>query len=290
MASNKASRGSLEIELDRRSVRSACSNGGNVHIDLDQLLSHFGSCVPAPCLRPLDPRRDFYADILVASNLNYYTISKIGKLRIEWVESLSLHLDLHERSSKLRLFAFPSFCALLCQQFEKQDTFLSKIVSTSEDILETPSTSVNHSVQYAYSYDFLIEVLCTYRLIFGQDQKSYTMFSSIPSLEVVDPLLKSLCGKSYNKQGFYSTFEVGEAKAQYTASADFPLLGQRLLDLQKYMNERNPSDLRTLWYDRRDVLRFYTFWAVFLVGGISILISTLSLALTAVQVIEVYNK
>jgi uncharacterized membrane protein len=64
------------------------------------------------------------------------------------------------------------------------------------------------------------------------------------------------------------------------------LLGRRLLELQNYMNKQNPSDLRTLWYDRRDVLRFYTFWAVFAVGGVGILLNLATIGLTIVQVVR----
>jgi hypothetical protein len=102
------------------------SIGGSVHIDLDQLLSHFGQFDPPRCRTPPDSRRDLYEDAIIASNVNYWTLSQIGRLRIEWVESLSLHLELHERSSVLRLFAYPSFCALLCEHYQSQETFLSK--------------------------------------------------------------------------------------------------------------------------------------------------------------------
>jgi hypothetical protein len=102
------------------------TRGGTVHIDLDQLFSHFGNFSPPQCLPPANSRRDLYEDSIVASNVNFDTLSKIGQLSIEWVESLSLHLELHERSSKLRLFAYPSFCALLCEHYQTQKTFLSK--------------------------------------------------------------------------------------------------------------------------------------------------------------------
>jgi hypothetical protein len=76
----------------------------------------------------------------------------------------------------------------------------------------------------------------------------------------------------------------------YSASKDFPLLGQRLLELQNYMNAQNPSDFLTLWYDRRDILRLYTFWAVFVVGGLGILLSFASVGLTVVQVRQGMNN
>jgi hypothetical protein len=102
--------------------------GGTANIDLDQLLSHFGQLNPPCCYPPVDSRRDLYEDAIVASNINYHTLSEIGGLRVEWVQSLSLHLELHERSSVIRIFAYPSFCALLCERFQTQETILSKLV------------------------------------------------------------------------------------------------------------------------------------------------------------------
>jgi len=49
------------------------------------------------------------------------------------------------------------------------------------------------------------------------------------------------------------------------------------------MNAQNPQDLVALWYDRRDILRFYTFWAVVVVGGLSVLLSFIQTVLTAIQ-------
>ncbi|KAH8822069.1 hypothetical protein F5884DRAFT_868396 [Xylogone sp. PMI_703] len=209
-------------------------SGGNVHIDMDQLLSHFGQFVPPICIPVSGPRKDLYEDALIASNLNYHTISKIGHLKVEWVESLSLHLDLYERGSVLRLFAYPSFL----------NTNSCRIISVRE-VKESQSID-DDAEQHAYSFDFLVEVLSSYRLIFGQHASSYAKFSS-PSLQVVDPLLKKLCGTSCKKHNFYSAYEIEKYKTMYSAAADFPLLGQRLLNLQRYMNEQNPSDLRTLW-------------------------------------------
>jgi hypothetical protein len=98
----------------------------SIEKDLDHLLAHFGNPVLQRCYPPTETRRDLYEDMLIASNLNYHTLSKIGHLEIEWVDTLSLHLELHERSSKLRLFAFPSFCAMLCADIQSQETLLSK--------------------------------------------------------------------------------------------------------------------------------------------------------------------
>lgn len=133
-----------------------------------------------------------------------------------------------------------------------------------------------------------MEVLCSYRLIFGQHPKSHKSFERIrptpgPDAPAPDPLLRQLCGRSCFDNTFYAGIGGPRVKTMYSARGDFPNLGKRLLELQGYMNAQNPQDLVALWYDRRDVLRFYTFWAVVVVGGLSIFLSAIQTVLTAVQ-------
>jgi tRNA(His) 5'-end guanylyltransferase len=69
----------------------------------------------------------------------------------------------------------------------------------------------------------------------------------------------------------------------YSARDDFPIFGPRLVRLQRYSLRQQPSKMRDLWRDMRNPLQWYTFWAVFLVGGVSILLSVLQLSLGAAQ-------
>lgn len=50
--------------------------------------------------------------LLYLSILNFYSLSHIGRLRIEWVPHLSQHLVLDIPSRTLRLFRYPSICLL----------------------------------------------------------------------------------------------------------------------------------------------------------------------------------
>ncbi|KUJ15902.1 uncharacterized protein LY89DRAFT_98574 [Mollisia scopiformis] len=284
---NASSRKKSRFKQSSIWIRMECpisdTSGGTMDMDIDHLMSHFGNLAPSRSYPSLGHNQDLYKNTIIASNLNYHTLSKIGKLTIEWVESLSLHLELHERTSVVRVFQFPSFCALVCSQMDGQETLLSKLISNGTSELQ-PDELLNNGQQYTYSRDFLIEVLCSYRLLFGQHHKSYTAFPGICPGGFQDPLLQQLCGTSCKRHDFYDELEVGDSKAMYSAASDFPLIGQRILTLQDYMNSQNPSDLRTLWYDKRDILRWYTFWAVVSVGGLGILLSIVSVALTAAQV------
>jgi hypothetical protein len=76
-----------------------------------------------------------------------------------------------------------------------------------------------------------------------------------------------------------------QEESSYSAQDDFPLLGQRLTKLQDFTLRQQPSELWDLWRDRRNPLQWYTFWAVLVVGGISILLGVLQFAVTLGQLI-----
>lgn len=140
-----------------------------------------------------------------------------------------------------------------------------------------------------FTRSFFLEVLCSYRLIFGQHSKSYKSFEKINPSHTSefydpDPLLRQLCGKSCFNNAFYADIDGPRIKTMYSARGDFPNLGKRLLELQDYMNAQNAQNLIALWYDRRDILRFYTFWAVVVIGGVSVFLNFIQTVLTAVQV------
>jgi hypothetical protein len=68
-----------------------------------------------------------------------------------------------------------------------------------------------------------------------------------------------------------------------SAQLDFPIFGTRLLALQNHNLRQQPNKVRDLWRDRRNPLQWYTFWAVIWVGGISIVLGALQLAVSAAQ-------
>jgi hypothetical protein len=156
--------------------------------------------------------------------------------------------------------------------------------------------------------DYFKEVLLTYRLLFGQDKRSWKRFAedysnqdifcsrnplssptTIRNNKPFDPLLYRLCAHSHLYQEFYDEISGGRAKNVYLATSDFPFLSHRLLALQEYVAEENPDSLNALWYDRRDILRWYTFWAVVIVGGASIVLSLIQIILGAAQVAGSYQ-
>ena len=145
------------------------------------------------------------------------------------------------------------------------------------------------------------EILLSYRLIFGQTRNSRRLARPIltrlkkgsDELEF-DELLQTLCCKSSGKWlralpdhlwPVSCRHNSGYLQEQHTYSAhdDFPVLGHRLMLLQDYNLRQQPSRIRDLWRDRRVPQQWYTFWAVLIIGGVSILLSTLQLVVSAGQ-------
>lgn len=67
--------------------------------------------------------------------------------------------------------------------------------------------------------------------------------------------------------------------------SSYPIFGQRLRELQKYMEKQKPKNLRQLWQDRRDTVGYWAFWAVIVVGGLSVLLALISIAISSAQLV-----
>jgi hypothetical protein len=117
---------------------------------------------------------------------------------------------------------------------------------------------------------FYKEVLRSYRLLFGQTKGSYKAFKKLNSRSsqsrdpLTDPLLDILYGKSCKSHEFRSIFDeikANEASTTYSPSSDFPFLGARLLELQKYAQGQKQKPL-WVWQDRRmrNPFRWNQFW------------------------------
>lgn len=115
--------------------------------------------------------------------------------------------------------------------------------------------------------------MLTYRLIFGQDDRSYKAFSRmVPVWEqqrdrtswettwACDPMLLILCGKSATcdeARKIYDDIDEHEPADFYNAHDDFPFFGKRLLELQEFIKHHQPRSVRALLNDRRDVAAWY---------------------------------
>lgn len=162
------------------------------------------------------------------------------------------------------------------------------------------------------------EILLSYRLLFGQFDSSRKLCSQsltrdqAPTTQhqgalAVDPLLLTLCTIPLGSSVFCAS-DVGGKKTgipghlfppsslgfqgdlqesdTYSTHDDFPILGQRLLTLQRYSLRQRPSRMKDLWRDRRNPMQWYTFWPVIWVGGLSISIGFLQLLVSSAVVFQ----
>ncbi|MCJ1322632.1 hypothetical protein MMC15_007981 [Xylographa vitiligo] len=77
-----------------------------------QLLNSFGRFIPGSpawvqeTLSPFKP--DVFTEQVVVSYLNFYTLTKVAKIQIVFVDSLGLHLELDEKEKILKLKGLPT--------------------------------------------------------------------------------------------------------------------------------------------------------------------------------------
>lgn len=144
------------------------------------------------------------------------------------------------------------------------------------------------------------EVLMSYRLLFAQSRTSRKLVKKDlrrllrEDTDGYDHLLDVLCLPVRDRAVSALPVSLWPAtcrgydgrlleQSTYSSHDDFPLLGHRLSKLQDFCLRQEPSQLRDLWRDRRHPLQWYTFWAVLVVGGLSIILAILQLAVGVAQ-------
>lgn len=174
--------------------------------------------------------------------------------------------------------------------------FNERMPSISRDFL-----SVSPDSRYPNYVTLEQEILLSYRLLFGQSSRSQALARSA-MLELVekdklvfDELLHTLCGSKTKVDKLpHEIWPVWCRDAEsdqllesdvYSARTDFPRLGYRLIQLQRFSLRQRPSRLTDLWRDRRNPLQWYTFWAVLWVGGAAIVLAVVQMALQAAQLV-----
>lgn len=129
------------------------------------------------------------------------------------------------------------------------------------------------------------------RFIFGATRKSRKLAKKIGFLGVpiqnrdkifgklidgdLDHLLCSPLAASGSKKLVENEF--------LTPSVDCPLLGERFLQLQRYNEQQRPTKTSSMIRDKRNPAQWYTLWVVLFVGGLSVILSALQLAVGIAQ-------
>ena len=159
------------------------------------------------------------------------------------------------------------------------------------------SASGEKSNQNPNVKDYLREVLLSYRLVFAQDRGSRSAFNSrfknlsqppnkTKETADYDPLLPRICGRKWKTESdpYYKSLDADESPPTiYSPDQDFPCLGDKLLKLQRFSADQHPHNLKKLYWDRRDIRQFYTFWAVLWIGGSTILLGVVQLVVAWLQ-------
>lgn len=215
---------------------------------------------------------------LESISFNAFLLVSVAGITINWVDSLSCHLDFDEAAKIVHLFRFPSFCAA-CMVGVVGD-------STSEDyksVLHACSQRQRRITQWATTEEvdqMLSEILLSYRVLFGQCKQSRNLFRKLIPLSdgTQDPLLADFCGR---KQ---SHFPIGhEERAAYELARDFPIFKSKLARLQHFTSQCKPRSWKQLWRDKRDSAGWFTFWAVILIGGLGVLLAFVQVILQILQ-------
>ncbi|KIV90278.1 hypothetical protein, variant [Exophiala mesophila] len=265
------------------------------------LLGHFGELLPEAedmsSNAPLAGSTDNHLNIAYVS---FHGLKNVAKLNIEWVNVMNLHLQLDQRKRILRLYRFPAFCRLLWQD-DDESCLLQRLFQDHRTSLvaSVPTDAARLGIS-----DFLREIILSYRLIFGMDKSSRRAFEgeleawardkshstplSSRRLYEMDPLLKLVCqSPSPNPNSpsdLLSLLELldGEETSTLYPFEEFPFLGKRLAELQRFSIAHKPNDWKSLvWIDRRDVKNFWSIWiawAVLIVGGATIILQAFQLA------------
>ncbi|KAF2116368.1 hypothetical protein BDV96DRAFT_686740 [Lophiotrema nucula] len=132
---------------------------------ISALLRNF-SLIPVSC--PPGIKNSQGLDTLLAvTHLNFFSLTNLCDVSIEWVDDLSKHCEFnrYSQNKSLKLFRFPSFCAEICLN-EVNGSLLSRICRGHN--CQNDCHALSDTVTEAY----MTEVLMTYRLLFGQHRRS----------------------------------------------------------------------------------------------------------------------
>ena len=134
------------------------------------LLKGFGNLLPAraPDLAKVASGTNTIASAWAPINpaeLNIHILSRLLRVRVHWVDTLSLHVDYDQAAETLSLFRFPSFCVATLRS-------TGALYSFASSERRSPDRPASHDE----ITDILNETLSSYRLLFGLSKSSRKLF------------------------------------------------------------------------------------------------------------------
>lgn len=218
----------------------------------------------APSRSPINPAK-----------FNIHVLSTFLGIRVQWVDTLALHLDYDQTTRTLSLFRYPSICVY---NLSKGSTAIYAFASS--DWRSPDPRADSNDIQ-----SIMEEILLSFRLLFGQSvagRKHFRrLFKSSPELQAnEDRMLFALCAEAHIEPEF-----VPEDRPTLFLDRDFPVLGGRIKLLIEDLKESRPEGWRQLLRDRRDTLQYWTFWLVAIFGSVSIVLSMIQVILNGLALI-----
>ena len=201
------------------------------------------------------------------TKFNIQVPSSLLRIRVQWVDTIALHLDYDQTTRTLSLFRYPSFCV---HQYLEGAIF----AFASSDWRSPDPRADSDDIR-----SILEEILLSFRLLFGQSSAGRKHFrrlvKSNPELqENGDRLLFALCTEPHFEHAI-----VPNDRPNFFLDRDFPVLGGRIKLLMEDLKDSRPQGWRQLLRDRRDTVQYWTFWLVAIFGAISIMLSMIQVIL-----------
>ncbi|KAI5811342.1 hypothetical protein DFH27DRAFT_22492 [Peziza echinospora] len=178
-------------------------------------------------------------------------LQDLGGMEFVWTDDITKHLTLDTKLNTVKIYSHVAFAYLHAE-------------AGTESSLSKSGLSFYHHM--------LTEITSTYLLLFGHNDRSRRIFANIDT--------------DNRSAGYFDLFAPQHAipstkpKALYTTLDDFPIFGDRILELRGLLR---PKGLAGLWRDTRDTLQWYTFWAVVVIGGVSLLLGVGQMAVGGLQ-------
>lgn len=129
------------------------------------------------------------------------------------------------------------------------------------------------------------EVLLSYKLLVLFDKRARNTFhratKNISTLKDYDKELDILCLGNPLRSRWHKPYGLRET---FYGSSDFPIFAARLSKIQRSIDSIQPNRISSLWRDHRDILCWYTFWTVLILGTVNLGVAILQAGLSAEQV------
>jgi hypothetical protein len=100
--------------LITRNYNSYKQNFDYIDSPLYELLRRYGELIPQSRPRFINELGSLQpTEVITLKDVCFNTLQGLADLKIEWVTSLALHLEMDSSKKTLKLFQFPSFCRMM---------------------------------------------------------------------------------------------------------------------------------------------------------------------------------